>query len=42
LVASQRSLTGLPRALIEARIAEHMTQNELAERLGLAEQQIQR
>jgi transcriptional regulator with XRE-family HTH domain len=37
-----RSLTDLPRTLIEARIAGHMTQKELAERLGLAEQQIQR
>jgi HTH-type transcriptional regulator/antitoxin HigA len=37
-----RSLTDLPRALIEARIAGHMTQKELADRLGLAEQQIQR
>jgi transcriptional regulator with XRE-family HTH domain len=39
---SLRSLTDLPRALIEARIAGHVTQKELAERLGLAEQQIQR
>jgi HTH-type transcriptional regulator/antitoxin HigA len=37
-----RSLTDLPRALIEARIAGHLTQKELADRLGLAEQQIQR
>ncbi|MHB8658037.1 MAG: helix-turn-helix transcriptional regulator [Solirubrobacteraceae bacterium] len=37
-----RSLTDLPRALIEARIAGHVTQKELADRLGLAEQQIQR
>jgi transcriptional regulator with XRE-family HTH domain len=36
------SLTDLPRALIEARIAGHITQKELADRLGLAEQQIQR
>lgn len=36
------SLTDLPRALIEARIAGHVTQKQLAERLGLAEQQIQR
>jgi DNA-binding XRE family transcriptional regulator len=37
-----RSLTDLPRALIEARIAGHVTQKKLADRLGLAEQQIQR
>lgn len=36
------SLTDLPRALIEARIVGHVTQKELADRLGLAEQQIQR
>jgi ribosome-binding protein aMBF1 (putative translation factor) len=36
------SLTDLPRALIEARIAGHVTQKELADRLELAEQQIQR
>jgi transcriptional regulator with XRE-family HTH domain len=36
------SLTDLPRALIEARIAGHVTQRELADRLELAEQQIQR
>ena len=36
------SLTDLPRALIEARIARHMTQKDLADRLELAEQQIQR
>ena len=36
------SLTDLPRALIEARIAGHVTQKELADCLGLAEQQIQR
>jgi transcriptional regulator with XRE-family HTH domain len=39
---SLRSLTELPRALIEARIAGHVTQKELADRLELAEQQIQR
>jgi ribosome-binding protein aMBF1 (putative translation factor) len=39
---SLSSLTDLPRALIEARIAGHVTQKELADRLGLAEQQIQR
>jgi ribosome-binding protein aMBF1 (putative translation factor) len=39
---SLRSLTDLPRALIEARIAGHVTQKELADRLELAEQQIQR
>jgi transcriptional regulator with XRE-family HTH domain len=37
-----RSLTDLPRALIEARTAGHVTQKELADRLELAEQQIQR
>ena len=36
------SLTDIPRALIEARIAGHVTQKELADRLELAEQQIQR
>jgi transcriptional regulator with XRE-family HTH domain len=36
------SLTDLPRALIEARIAGHVTQKQLADRLSLAEQQIQR
>jgi hypothetical protein len=39
---SLRSLTDLPRALIEARIAGHVTQKGLADRLELAEQQIQR
>ena len=39
---SLSSLTDLPRALIEARIAGHVTQKELADRLELAEQQIQR
>ncbi|WP_395088771.1 helix-turn-helix domain-containing protein [Armatimonas sp.] len=37
-----RSFAELPRALIRARIASDMTQKELAERLGLKEQQIQR
>lgn len=36
------SLAELPRALIQARIAAGLTQRELAERLGLKEQQIQR
>ena len=36
------SLHELPTALIEARIAAHLTQRELAERLGIAEQQVQR
>jgi ribosome-binding protein aMBF1 (putative translation factor) len=36
------SLADLPIALIQARIAKGMTQKELAERLGLKEQQIQR
>ncbi|MBK7534004.1 MAG: helix-turn-helix transcriptional regulator [Myxococcales bacterium] len=36
------SLTELPRVLIQARIASGMTQKELAERLGLQEQAIQR
>ncbi|HVA20290.1 MAG TPA: helix-turn-helix domain-containing protein [Solirubrobacteraceae bacterium] len=35
-------LRDLPMALIEARIAAGLTQKSLAERLGLAEQQIQR
>lgn len=37
-----RSLTELPQALIQARIAAGLTQKELAYRLGLKEQQIQR
>jgi DNA-binding XRE family transcriptional regulator len=37
-----RSLRELPVLLIEGRIAAGLTQRELAERLGLAEQQIQR
>ena len=36
------SLTELPIALIKARIARGMTQKELAERIGVKEQQIQR
>lgn len=36
------SLRELPIALIEARIAARLTQRELAERLGVAEQQVQR
>jgi DNA-binding XRE family transcriptional regulator len=36
------SLRDLPTALIEARIAAHLTQHQLAHRLGVAEQQIQR
>jgi DNA-binding XRE family transcriptional regulator len=36
------SLRDLPSALIEARIAARLTQRQLAERLGVAEQQIQR
>jgi len=36
------TLEDLPRILIEARIARGLTQKQLAERLGLKEQQIQR
>ncbi len=36
------SLLDLPTALIEARIAANLTQRKLAERIGVAEQQIQR
>ncbi len=36
------SLRELPIALIEARIAARLTQRELAKRLGVAEQQVQR
>jgi DNA-binding XRE family transcriptional regulator len=36
------SLRDLPTALIEARIAARLTQRRLAERVGVAEQQIQR
>jgi ribosome-binding protein aMBF1 (putative translation factor) len=41
-VLSLDSLEELPRALIRARIAAGLTQRELAERLGIKEQQIQR
>lgn len=41
-VLSLGSLEELPKALIRARIAAGLTQRELAERLGLKEQQIQR
>lgn len=36
------SLRDLPTALIEARIAANLTQRALADRLGVAEQQVQR
>jgi HTH-type transcriptional regulator/antitoxin HipB len=36
------SLRGLPVALIEGRIAARMTQRDLAKRLGIPEQQVQR
>ena len=36
------SLRDLPSALIEARIAAQLTQRQLAERIGVAEQQVQR
>lgn len=36
------SLRELPSALIEARIAARLTQRQLAERIGVAEQQVQR
>jgi HTH-type transcriptional regulator/antitoxin HigA len=36
------SIVGIGAALIKARIVRHLTQRELAERLSLAEQQIQR
>ena len=41
-VISLDSLEELPRALIQARIAAGLTQRELAKRMGLKEQQIQR
>jgi ribosome-binding protein aMBF1 (putative translation factor) len=41
-VISLDSLEELPQAFIQARIAAGLTQRELAERLGLKEQQIQR
>jgi ribosome-binding protein aMBF1 (putative translation factor) len=37
-----RSLDQIPEALIRARIAKGLTQKQLAERIGLKEQQIQR
>ena len=37
-----RSLNELPKAIIEARVAAHVTQKSLAHRLGVAEQQVQR
>ena len=37
-----RSLNELPKAIIEARIAAHVTQRGLADRVGVAEQQVQR
>lgn len=37
-----RSLNELPKAIIEARIAARVTQKGLADRLGVAEQQVQR
>lgn len=36
------SLRELPTAIVEARIAAHVTQKNLAKRLGVAEQQVQR
>ena len=39
---SRTSLDELPRTLIQARIAVGMSQKDLAERLGMKEQQIQR
>lgn len=41
-VTGVQSLEDLPRALIQARIAAGLSQRELAERLGIKEQQIQR
>jgi ribosome-binding protein aMBF1 (putative translation factor) len=41
-VLSLKSFEEFPRALIQARIAAGMSQKELAKRLGLKEQQIQR
>jgi transcriptional regulator with XRE-family HTH domain len=37
-----KSFADLPKVLIEARIARNMTQKQLAEKLGMVEQQIQR
>lgn len=42
VVISLNSLEELPQALIRARIAGGLTQRDLAERMGLKEQQIQR
>jgi transcriptional regulator with XRE-family HTH domain len=39
---SVNSLSAVPTAIIEARIAGHVTQKALADRLGIAEQQVQR
>ncbi|MCB1103423.1 MAG: helix-turn-helix transcriptional regulator [Opitutaceae bacterium] len=41
-VIQSQGLVGLPRALIRARIAQGLTQNQLAKRLDLPEQQVQR
>src|SRR5207248_7774208 len=41
-VARVSSLSDLPNALVRARIAAGLSQRELAERLGMKEQQIQR
>jgi DNA-binding XRE family transcriptional regulator len=41
-VVKIHSLTALPLALIKARIASGFTQEDLAKRIGVAEQQIQR
>ena len=41
-VLSLKSFEELPRALIQARIAVGMSQKDLAQRLGLKEQQMQR
>ena len=41
-VEALRVVTDLPELLIKARISQGMTQRELADRLGLKEQQIQR
>lgn len=42
LIFELDSLTALPLALIKARISTNLSQKDLAERLGLKEQQIQR
>lgn len=41
-ISEVTELADLPRTLVRARIAAHLTQRDLAERLGLREQQIQR